>query len=124
MVVLRIYNPLDEVLRISIDDKWRRWWLIVILKGNGVLGFELRYVKDGMDAYRRWETQREGHRRRLSYDRKQADFLLSEFSCCSVGTYVIRVHVNSVSNPEWRGSDPVLVRILTHGFLSVRHTIV
>jgi len=41
MVVFQVNDAVDEILRLAIDDKCRRWWLIAILEGIWVFWLKL-----------------------------------------------------------------------------------
>jgi len=77
MFVLRVYEVFDEVLRLPINDEWRRGRLFMISKGVRVFGFKLGDMEHGVHSDRAREVKSEGHGGGLRDDREGADLSFS-----------------------------------------------
>jgi len=73
-IVLGVYDAFDEVFRVAVSDE-RRGRLVAIFEDIGVLGFQLGYMEDRMDANCDGKVKGEGHGRWLRDNRKGANFL-------------------------------------------------
>ena len=57
MAVLGVGDSFDEILGVAIDDELSMGWLFAIVKGTGVLRFQLRDMENGMNVNLWWDNK-------------------------------------------------------------------